>query len=287
MDQIIDQSQDKELFMSISTEEFQDIRRLVYDRFGINLTDQKRGLVVGRLQRVLRNKGFKNFSEYHEYIKRDQSGQALVELVNRISTNYTYFYRENAHFDYFFRTVLPWLTSELKKGNSRDLRVWSAGCSSGQEPYMLVMLMMEFFGADYNNWDAGVLATDISAAALNTALAGVYPGEQISMLPKALSTKYFVKSGPDQWVVKEAVKKEVTFRTFNLMTDPFPFKKQFQVIFCRNVMIYFDGPTRAALVNRFYRSTVTGGYLFIGHSESLGRADVHYQYVMPAVYRRS
>ena len=277
---------DHEIMMPISDKEFGEVRTLVYNRFGINLTEQKRGLVVGRLQSLLRAKGFASFSDYTQYIAADRTGQALVELVNRISTNYTYFYRENTHFDFFTKTVLPQWTNVLKQGDRRDLRVWSAGCSTGQEPYGLVMLMMEFFGGEYPLWDAGVLATDISADALRSAINGVYPAEQIQLLPKTLSTKYFVRSGEGQWRVNERVKKEVTFRLFNLMNEKFPFKKPFHVVFCRNVMIYFDARTRENLVRKFYENIAPGGYFFIGHSESLGRTESPFEYVMPAVYRR-
>ncbi|MFH1139508.1 MAG: protein-glutamate O-methyltransferase CheR [Pseudomonadota bacterium] len=277
---------DLELFMRISDQEFQNIRSLVYDRFGINLTDQKRGLVVGRLQRLLHTQGFKNFGDYYQYLTADKTGQALVDLINRISTNYTYFYRENAHFDFFSQTVMPWIVEDLKAGNRRDVRVWSAGCSTGQEPYGLTMLLMEYFGPEYGTWDAGVLATDISANALQQAAAGVYPEDQVSMLPKNLASKYFSPSGSGRLAVIPRVKQEVTFRIFNLMTKSFPFKKKFHAIFCRNVMIYFDAPTRAELVRKFFEFTTPGGYLFIGHSESLGRQDSMFRYIMPAVYRK-
>ena len=275
-----------ELFMRISDQEFQNIRTLVYDRFGINLTEQKRGLVVGRLQRLLQAQGFKTFGDYYNYLTADKTGQALVDLINRISTNYTYFYRENAHFDFFTQNVLPWVVEAQRKRNEKDVRVWSAGCSTGQEPYGLVMMMMEFFGRDYGFWDAGVLATDISANALKQALTGIYPDDQVSMLPKHLASKYFTRAGEGRLSVIPRVKQEVTFRIFNLMNKNFPFKKPFHAIFCRNVMIYFDAPTRADLVKRFYEFTAPGGYLFIGHSESLGRSDALYKYVMPAVYRK-
>lgn len=278
---------ESDLLMPISDVEFQTIRTLVYDRFGINLTDQKRGLVVGRLQRVLKTKGLQNFSEYCKYIEQDQSGQALVELVNRISTNYTYFNRENAHFDFFVQHALPKIVQQLKLENSKDIRIWSAGCSTGEEPYYLVMLMMEYFGREYGLWDAGILATDISARVLQNALAGVYSEEQIGRVPKHLINKYFTKEKNGRFKVIDAVKKEVIYRRFNLMNKYFPFRKPFHIIFCRNVMIYFDRPTRMALVDRFFNVTAPKGYLFIGHSESLGRGETPYKYIMPAVYEKA
>jgi chemotaxis protein methyltransferase CheR len=275
-----------ELFMKITDEEFENIRKLVYEQFGINLTEQKRGLVVGRLQKLLRSKGFTSFSDYYSYLKSDPKSQRIDELINRISTNYTYFFREKAHFDFMIQTVLPELSDKFKKNNNRDIRIWSAGCSSGEEPYSLVMMLLEYFGNEYGLWDAGVLATDVSNEVLKTAVTGIYTDEQVNLLPKVMANKYFTKHTPGFWKVAERVKKEVTFRTFNLMTSRFPFKKPFHAIFCRNVMIYFDAPTRMGLVKRFFDFTAQGGYLFIGHSESLGRHDSPYRYIMPAVYKK-
>ncbi|MDY7001639.1 MAG: CheR family methyltransferase, partial [Thermodesulfobacteriota bacterium] len=161
-----------------------------------------------------------------------------------------------------------------------------AGCSTGEEAYTLLMLIMEHFGHEYNLWDAGLLATDISAPALAKARAGVYPEEAVSLLPPNLKRKYFLALPGGDLSVNDLLKRELTFRRFNFMNPVFPFKKPFDVIFCRNVMIYFDRPTRDALVRRFHHFTEPGGYLFIGHSESLQRDTCPYDYVMPAVYRK-
>ncbi|MFZ5774744.1 MAG: CheR family methyltransferase [Thermodesulfobacteriota bacterium] len=271
---------------AISNGEFEQIRTLVYQRFGINLTDQKRALVVGRLQKLVRDEGFASFQEYHDHVARDTTGAALDKLVNRISTNYTYFYRESAHFDYFSQFSLPNVVARLKQQNSRDLRIWSAGCSSGEEPYMLAMLLMEHFGADYGFWNGGVLATDISDRVLTQARQGIYLHEQVERMPPALFHKYFVKQGEGQWSVCDRLRREVTFRRFNLMNKQFPFKKPFHVIFCRNVMIYFDKETRDGLIRRFYDFLEPGGYLFIGHSETIGRQQTMFRYLQPAAYQR-
>ncbi|HQH29099.1 MAG TPA: CheR family methyltransferase, partial [Oligoflexia bacterium] len=148
--------------MTISDEEFRSIRDLVYKHIGINLTTEKKSLVVGRLQKVIRNRGFSSFSDYYRFLIEDSSGAALDELATRISTNHTFFYREHDHFEFFNTVVLPEMVQCRRASAPRDLRVWSAGCSSGEEPYTLVMLMMEYFGAEYGRWDAGVLGTDIS-----------------------------------------------------------------------------------------------------------------------------
>ncbi len=272
--------------LDINDQEFRLIRTLVYDRFGINLTDQKRSLVVGRLRKLLRDEGFGSFKDYYQAVVNDRGGAALDKLVNRISTNYTYFNREQAHFDFFTRTALPPLIEGARRCNERDLRIWSAGCSSGEEPYMLAMLTMEHLGPEYNAWSAGVLATDISDQALSRARQGIYDDDQVSRIPAAIKHKYFSRLANGDWRVGEQLKSQVTFRRFNLMNRQFPFRRPFQVIFCRNVMIYFDAETRCSLVRRYYQHLEPGGYLFIGHSETLGRQQEDFEYVMPAVYRR-
>ena len=272
--------------MAISDAEFNALRTLIYNRFGINLTDQKKSLLVGRLQKLLRQQGFANFQNYYDFLVKEPGEKGLSDLINLVSTNYTYFNREKDHFDYFLQTALPTVISSLKQQNRRDLRVWCAGCSTGEEAYTLLILMHECLGQEYSRWDAGILATDISQRVLETAATGVYPEDRIASLPEAWRRKYFRKVSGNQWGVVDALKKEATFRRFNLMNTQFPFKKPFHIIFCRNVMIYFDQQTRDALVKRFHQSTEPGGYLFIGHSETLGRNQSLYRYLMPAAYQK-
>ncbi|MDY6905006.1 MAG: protein-glutamate O-methyltransferase CheR [Thermodesulfobacteriota bacterium] len=270
----------------INDAEFKAIRDLVYDNFGINLSAKKRSLVEGRLQRVIKAKGFASFSEYLNYVKSDATGQALGELSNRISTNHTFFFREQAHFDFFVKQALPEMVDRLKKERSKEFRMWCAGCSYGDEPYSFLIEMMEYFGVDYRNWDAGLLATDISMAALAGAKAGIYPEDRLKLVSPDRKRKYFKKVDENAWKVSDALSREIVFRRFNFMNKVFPFKKQFHIISCRNVMIYFDQKTRTELVEKFYNATVPGGYLFIGHSETLQRNNSLYEYVQPAIYRK-
>lgn len=216
----------------------------------------------------------------------DKSGSALSELANAISTNHTYFYREKDHFEFFKQTALPEIVNMNRMAGDNDVRIWCAGCSTGEEPYNLVMQMLEFFGMDYNNWRAGILATDISERALLIAKRGVYSKDRIVNLPEDYKRKYFKKISNDEYEVVDKLKQEVLYRRFNLMNPRFVFKKKFHSIFCRNVMIYFDEPTRIELVNKFYDLLVPGGYLFIGHSESLKRDTHKFNYVMPALYQK-
>lgn len=272
--------------MAISNEEFARLRDLIQKRFGINLTEQKRSLLVGRLQKLMRKLNLPTFASYYDYLSNDKTEGSLSELVDLISTNHTYFNREKDHFDFFSRTALPTVIEKLKRENRKDLRIWCAGCSSGEEPYTLLMLMKEYLGAEYNSWDAGILATDISDRALTIARRGCYATDRVMQLPEQLRRKYFTQAGSEEMAVVEQIKKEATFRRFNLMNTTFPFKKPFQMIFCRNVMIYFDQPTREALVSRYHQCTEPGGYLFIGHSETLGRSQTLYRYLQPALYQK-
>jgi chemotaxis protein methyltransferase CheR len=286
---------------SLTEREYEALRTFVYHRFGIHLTDEKQTMVAVRLQKILKQHGLPSFASYHKLLQTDTSGALLTELVNHITTNHTFFYREHSHFDFFVQRALPELSAMLRQQQRNDLRIWSAGCSSGEEPYTLAMLMMEYFGGQYSHWDAGVLATDISEKVLNIARAGLYSAEQIRALPTVLRHKYFqaaeleylVKNSPNVqghdtlWRVRPHVQKEVLFRHLNLMREQFPFKRPMQVIFCRNVMIYFDQATRAALIERFFHALEPGGYLFIGHAETLGRQrNGIFDYIMPAVYQK-
>ena len=270
--------------MAISDDEFRQIRELVYQRFGINLTEQKRSLVVGRLQKYLRQKGFTSFTQFLDLLKSDRTGQALDTLVNRISTNHTFFFREKEHFNFLIKQALPEVVPTVR--NEKDLRIWCAACSSGEEAYVLGMLMLDYFGSEYGQWKAGILATDISAKVLDIARKGVYPKDRVAEVPPTMKNRYLRKIDGDNYMVSDQLKKEVVFRRFNLMNTVMPFKKQFQIIFCRNVMIYFDTPTRDALARRFFDVMSPGGYLFIGHSETLRRDICPFDYVQPAVYRK-
>ena len=270
----------------LTDKEFDDIRRIIYDNFGINLTEQKRSLVFGRLFKLVKSAGYHSFQEYFNYIKNDTSGKAMGDLINRISTNHTFFFREKEHFDFLKNVVLPEIEARNQNRPAKDLRIWCAGCSYGDEPYTYIIVMLEYFKSKYSLWDAGLLATDISEPAIIAAKSGIYSNERIRMVPPQLKAKYFKQIGADDWVVSDRLKKEITFRRFNLMNQTFPFKKQFDVISCRNVMIYFDQPTRDQLVKRFFQHTITGGYLFIGHSETLRSDSCPYEYIKPAIYRK-
>jgi chemotaxis protein methyltransferase CheR len=191
--------------------------------------------------------------------------------------------REVNHFYYFRDNVLPYLVNKAK---DRDLRIWSAGCSTGEEPYTLAMIMDEFFGEDRKLWDTKILATDISENVLEQAIKGEYSNEETASLPPSWKINYLKKYDVENSVLVDKIRNEVIYRKFNLMDKVFPFRRKFHVIFCRNVMIYFDNNTKDELANKFYDLLEYGGYLFIGHSESLNREKTKFRYIMPAIYRK-
>jgi chemotaxis protein methyltransferase CheR len=262
--------------------EFIQLTEYIKKNYGINLT-QKKHIIEGRLSNLIIKNGFDSFSNYLRCVFDDASGKELNSLINKLTTNHTFFMRESNHFEYFKDIVLPYLEVSCK---TKDLRIWSAGCSSGEEPYTLAMIIKEYFGEKKSMWDTKILATDISERVLEIAKKGIYTDEAVKTIPKFWGLKYFNNVEGKNYQVSDQVRNEIIFRKFNLMNKVFPFKQKFHVIFCRNVMIYFEPNTKMELINKFYDMTEPGGYLFIGHSESLNKDETKYKYVMPAVYRK-
>lgn len=268
--------------LNISDKDFLRLVQFVKKNYGIDLT-KKRQLIMGRLSNTILSMGFNTFTEYVDHILSMKNPADLENMLNKLTTNYTYFLREEAHFNFFRDTILPYLVSKKK---DRVLSIWSAGCSSGEEPYTISMIIKEFLGSQASMWDARVLATDISQNVLRAAQNAVYDEGSLSKIPPSWKTKYFTKTEQaGVYTVAPIIKSNVIFRTFNLM-DPIRFRLKFDVIFCRNVMIYFDQPTKDALISRFYEATAPGGYLLIGHSETLNKENTAYRYLMPATYRK-
>lgn len=268
--------------MWIEDKSFNRLVEMIRSGYGIDLR-KKRTLVEGRLAKALGDRGFEHLDDYLDTVLRDQHGDELAQLLNRLTTNHTYFMREAAHFEHLSEKVLPEIARMAK---DRDVRVWSAGCSTGQEAYTLYMLMDEFFSTCPGKWDYSVLATDISHRALDIAREGRYDNDELVALPPAWRKKYLrdQKDGTSRF--SDTVRQGVIYRPFNLMESEFPFRQAFHVIFCRNVMIYFEPETKTRLVRRFQHHTVTGGYLYIGLTESVARGLTGYQYVIPSVYRK-
>lgn len=270
--------------MEITDAEFQRLVKFMYDNFGINLA-AKRVLVQGRLGNMLRERNFKNYGEYLDAVMNDTTGAEVTTILNKLTTNHTFFMREPEHYTFMNDVVLPYMKTVCK---DHVLRIWSAACSSGEEVYTMAMLIDQFFGKDKANWDTRILATDISQNVIGKAKTGIYQEEGMKGLSNEWKTRYFNNLGNGNYEICQGIKDEVIFKTFNLM-DPMPdkYKKNpFDLIFCRNVMIYFDQPTKQALVNRFYDVVKPGGYFFIGHAESVNRQETKFEYIKPAIYRR-
>lgn len=265
----------------IDNKDFYRLVDFMKKKYGINL-EKKRHIISGRLSTPIASMGFSGFSDYVDHILTTNNNDDIDFLINKLTTNYTFFMREKAHFEFFKDNILPELE---KKRKNKVLSIWSAGCSTGQEAYTLSMLMKEHFGNRASEWDTRILATDISQRVLTEARNGIYPEESLKELPASWKNKYFSKTKDGSFAIKPIIKDNVIYKTFNLM-DPIDFKLKFDVIFCRNVMIYFNQETKDRLTNRFYDSTVPGGYLLVGHSESITRSTSQYKYIMPAVYRK-
>jgi chemotaxis protein methyltransferase CheR len=261
--------------------EFQEIRRLAYEKFGLDLRQGKEELVSARLGRKIRESNCRSFREYYRHVLDDSTGEALIGMIDALATNHTGFLREPAHFDFLRDKVLP----ELAAKSTID--IWSAACSTGEEPYTIAFTVMDkMLPSDYGK--LRILATDISTKALDSARRATYPAERFAEFP-ALWMRRFLLRGQGQWKGWYRMKPEVTsrveFARLNLV-EAFSHSRRFPVIFCRNVMIYFDKPTQERLVNRLAEHLAPGGYLFVGHAESLTGVNHPLQYVRPAIYRK-
>ena len=272
--------------VQITEKEFKQISSLLYKNFGINLTDKKQTLVRGRLNKIIRTKGYGNFTNYYNAINEDKSGMLQIELADHLSTNHSYFFRENEHFKYLTINTLPEIErSNILKEPSK-LRIWCAGCAAGEEPYTLAILLKEYFGTKLVDTKPVILATDISTSALSAAKSGIYSQDKLKSMPSKYLDKYFNKIGNGKYSVKTSLRNLILYKRLNLMRDSFPFKNKFHIIFCRNVMIYFDKETRETLISKYHTNLLDKGILFIGHSETIGRNSSQFKYIIPAVYRK-
>jgi chemotaxis protein methyltransferase CheR len=267
--------------------EFEFIRSLVYQHSRIQLGPDKRELVSARLGKRLRATSIKSIGEYCRWLKGPALDDELSHLIDAISTNHTFFFRESAHFDFLRDKVLPEMKQRSRLERWSRLNVWSAACSSGEEPYSIAITLADALQA--SGWPWQIEATDISTRILEKAQNAVYRSDVVSKLPAVSVRTYFQKGiGPESgnYRVKPVLRERVNFRHLNLLQGDLPFSEPFHVIFCRNVMIYFDRPTQEELVNKLSRMLVPGGYLFVGHSESLTGIKHSLQLVRSAIHRR-
>jgi Methylase of chemotaxis methyl-accepting proteins len=265
--------------------EFDFIRSLVYERSRISLSPDKRELVSARLGKRLRATKLSSVSDYCRLLQSPGAEAELSNLIDAISTNHTFFFREQAHFDFLRNTVLPEMQARAPKERWPRFHLWSAACSSGEEPYSIAITLAQTL----TTWPWHIQATDISHRVLAKARDAIYRDETVSRLPKATIHQFFQRGfGPQDgnYRVKPTLRERVSFHQLNLLEGEPPVREPFHVIFCRNVMIYFDRPTQEELVNKLARHLAPGGYLFVGHAESLTAIRHPLQTVRPAVYRR-
>lgn len=266
----------------ITEQEFRRIVVYVKKNYGIDLSG-KQILVNGRMENYLLRNGYSGYDEYMTRVENNPAGEEARNLINVLTTNHTYFMREFEHLEFMRREVLPKL--KIKEAARRDLRIWSAASSTGEEPYTIAMVLKDFFGLEHQTWDTKVLATDISTRVLEIAQSGKYLREQLEPLPENWRRRYFTRINELEYQVKQELKDEVIFRKFNLM-GPFPFQRPFHMVFLRNVMIYFDEETKRQLLRKIYDHLEPGGYLFVGTTESIDRKETNFQYVEPSIYRK-
>ncbi|MGH7266333.1 MAG: CheR family methyltransferase [Candidatus Rokuibacteriota bacterium] len=275
--------------LRITEAEFQRFRALVSRQTGIALGDTKRQLVCSRLGRRLRHYGYATFSEYYEHLMaRDPDGEELGRMINAITTNKTDFFREPHHFAFLRTEALPRLAARAVGRDGRRLRIWSAGCSSGEEAYSIALTVLEGLPSPWS-WDARILASDIDTEMLTRGAEGVYAEDRIAPVSAALVERYFARGRAEHrgYVrVRRSVRELVTFRRINLRDESWPIRTVFDGIFCRNVIIYFDRALQQVLVARLIAALKPGGYLFLGHSESLLGMQLGLEHLGHTIYRK-
>jgi chemotaxis protein methyltransferase CheR len=262
---------------TLSAADFSRVQRIAYERAGLAIPAGKEGLVRSRITKRLRERRIVSFDSYLDLVESDARGEEMVNLIDLLTTNKTDFFREVAHFDYLLRSIVPAVVAARK-----PLRIWSAGCSTGEEPYTLSMVLREVLPPRH---DFRILATDLSTQVIATAKRGKYSASQLADVSPERRARWFAPTPDGGGEALPDLRAPISFANLNLMA-PWPMSGPFDLILCRNVMIYFDKPTITTLVNRYHDLLTPGGHLFIGHSESLTAVTHTYDYVQPAVYRK-
>jgi chemotaxis protein methyltransferase CheR len=277
--------------MKMTPAAFDRFARFITQQLGIKMSPDKMSMLQSRLQRRLRVLGMNSIEEYQEHLFHSpRSVEELVDFIDLVTTNKTDFFREAGHFDFLTQEALPKLAAMQgrRPGTPWNFKLWCAGCSTGEEPYTLTMVLSEF-ATTWPGFDFSILATDISTRVLNHASAGIYDEERITPVAMPLRKKYLLRSKDAQRAQVRMVpelRRKIRFQRLNFMDDTYPVRDQFEVIFFRNVMIYFSKETQTAVINKQCRNLVPGGYLFVGHSESLAGLAIPVSSVGMAVYQK-
>jgi chemotaxis protein methyltransferase CheR len=266
---------------------YQKLCGFILDQYGLKLGPQKKTLLEGRIRKRLQKLGIPSFREYCDFLFSPEGINSETPLLaDVVTTHKTNFFREPVHFDYLTENILPDL---LKSGCREHLQAWSAGCSTGEEPYTLAMVLMEYRQAN-PNLDFSILATDISGAVIEKAWKGIYDGEDIEPIPMGIRKKYLMRGkdpSENLYRVDPALRGRIVFRTLNFMDCGYGIDEDFTVIFCRNVLIYFDRPTQEKLINRFAMHLRPGGHLFLGHSETISGLSTPFVHEAATIYRKA
>jgi chemotaxis protein methyltransferase CheR len=266
----------------ITDEEFKRFRSLVYQKSGISLNESKKALLTSRLSKRLRELHLESFEAYYKLVTEQMDGDEFTRMLDLVSTNKTDFFREPVHFEFLRHRILPELESQ------KHIRIWSSACSSGEEPYSIAMTVYDGVAAPAQ-WDWRILGSDLSTRVLAQAASGVYQSDRVAMLSQDMLRRHFLNGSGAQAgkvKVKPHLAQMTVFRRINLMDDRYPIKSPLDLIFCRNVMIYFDRPTQERVVTKFFQYLKPGGYLFIGHSEGLQWVKHNFESVAPTIYRK-
>lgn len=272
----------------LTDSEFNELVRIIYDKTRIQMSEHKRALVTSRISKRIRALNMSSFKEYIEYLK-GAPDEEVTNFINAVTTNKTDFFRENKHFEYMKTTFLPNWEKSYKEGKVNNLRIWSAACSTGEEPYTIAMTLHDYFGERFNHYDIKILASDIDTNVLSHACAGIYKEETVETIQTNTLKKYFLKGTGNNaglYKVKNILQKCISFRQLNFKDEDFDIHTKFDLIFCRNVIIYFDKEFQKELFNKFYRYMKEDSYVFIGHSETLFGISDLFKYISSNIYKK-
>lgn len=274
---------------SLTDAEFNDLVKIIYDKTRIQMSEHKRALVNSRIIKRLRALNMSSFKEYIDFLRNVSDEEEITNFINAVTTNKTDFFRENKHFEYMKSNFLPSWEKSYQEGRVKNLRIWSAACSTGEEPYTIAMTLHEYFGERYGKYDIKILASDIDTNVLSHAMRGVYKEESVDPIANSILKKYFLKGTGEKagfYKVKEILQKDLFFRQLNFKESDFDIHTMFDLIFCRNVIIYFDKDFQKELFNKFYRYMKEDSLVFIGHSETLFGISDKFKYVSSNIYKK-